>query len=69
MPQGDLEYFTRRLEQELAEAKRSTRGDVRQVHTKMAELYRARIDQLRSGAEFPVRKLEVEAVQAVMQRA
>ena len=69
MPQGDLEYFTHRLEQELAEAKRSTRSDVRQVHTRMAELYQARIDQLRSGGESPVRKLEVGAIQAIMQRA
>jgi hypothetical protein len=66
MREGDLEYFERRLAQELAEAKRSDRRDVRQVHTRMAELYRARIGQLRGGSVVPTHQLEVGAIQAIM---
>jgi hypothetical protein len=69
----DVEYFRRRLEQELAEADRSDRQEVRRVHAMLAEMYRDRIEKLEgagTGASAPdaeSRRLEVGAIQAIMQ--
>jgi hypothetical protein len=69
----DVEYFRRRLEQELAEADRSERQEVRHVHSVLAAMYRDRIEKLDGGArgtsgpDAVSLRLEVGAIQAIMQ--
>jgi hypothetical protein len=69
MKTDDLEYFRRRLAEELAEAERTARPDVRHVHQKLAELYRGRIAELSGGSRQSTPRLEVGAIQAVIERA
>lgn len=69
MKQDDLTYYERRLNQEVAEAERSDRTEVRQVHLKLADLYRERIRQLATGAGASTHRFETRAVQAIMHQA
>lgn len=67
MPQTDKEYFERRIREELAEAERCDRREVEQIHLKLAELYQARIEKLENGLAAPTHRLEVGAIQAILQ--
>jgi hypothetical protein len=43
MHESDLNYYERRLAEELREADRTDSSEVRAVHSKLAEMYRQRI--------------------------